>query len=272
MGKAVVGAVISLILFGLPTVGSAQARDPARQYGMFGPRDLGGSLKPGETRYLRDLRIPRSTAFGATRSRFPQTPGSNIPAPIAPRSLLRELPYVPAGIPPVGSQVYVDSAGVPVAVPVVPPVDAAILTPELPPEAAAESTSPENESAAPFGPPSDAAVLEPVPLQGTSLEETIEQQTYAPLPQPRPAQPELRAGFSYGRPSPARLAARLSQQLSASPRIEKLSPIRVQIQGATAILHGAVASTYDRRVAEQVLRLEPGIVDVQNNLTVQPSR
>jgi osmotically-inducible protein OsmY len=60
--------------------------------------------------------------------------------------------------------------------------------------------------------------------------------------------------------------------LTASPRIEKLSPIQVQVQGQTAVLRGVVASEYDRRVAEQVVRMQPGIWEVKNELTLPPRR
>lgn len=267
MRTAMCYVVVALILLGLPQPGPAQSRSAAGQYGMFGPRDLGSSLKPGETRYLRDMRTPRSAAFGGARSRFPQTPGSAPQATMAPRSLIRELPYAPAGIPPVGSEVYLNSAGLPVALPALPPTEVPIVTPALPVEPALELPLVAEGTEVPADAAADAATPEPMLEEGA-----VETEMPAQLPRTQAAPPELRPGFQYERPSSVRLAAKLSRQLSASPRIERISPIQVQIQGQTAVLNGVVASQYDRRVAEQVVRLEPAISDVRNNLTIRPNR
>ncbi|TWU66325.1 MULTISPECIES: BON domain-containing protein [Crateriforma] len=46
--------------------------------------------------------------------------------------------------------------------------------------------------------------------------------------------------------------------------------VNVQVTGQTATLQGTVASEKDRRMSELLMRLEPGIYDVQNNLQVAP--
>jgi len=46
--------------------------------------------------------------------------------------------------------------------------------------------------------------------------------------------------------------------------------MEVTIEGETAVLRGVVATEHDRRIAEQVARLEPGIRRVENLLTVAP--
>jgi hypothetical protein len=45
-------------------------------------------------------------------------------------------------------------------------------------------------------------------------------------------------------------------------------PLAVKLQGQTAILEGEVATDHDRRVAEQLVRLEPGVWEVRNLLIV----
>jgi osmotically-inducible protein OsmY len=46
------------------------------------------------------------------------------------------------------------------------------------------------------------------------------------------------------------------------------STVAVSMQGSTAVLRGSVNSEYDRGLAERLALLEPGIVAVQNELTV----
>lgn len=60
------------------------------------------------------------------------------------------------------------------------------------------------------------------------------------------------------------MAARVTAKIAAR------KPISVTVQGDTATLRGSVASAHDRIVAEVMLRLEPGIRQVDNQLTVAP--
>jgi hypothetical protein len=66
-------------------------------------------------------------------------------------------------------------------------------------------------------------------------------------------------------------AERVAGLLRRTDRIKKLSAITVTVQGQTATLRGRVASQSDRQLAEALARLEPGIEQVQNDLTVQPA-
>jgi hypothetical protein len=45
-------------------------------------------------------------------------------------------------------------------------------------------------------------------------------------------------------------------------------PMSVEVTGRTAVLRGTVPTEHDRIVAEQLLRLEPGVGQVQNDLVV----
>lgn len=48
-------------------------------------------------------------------------------------------------------------------------------------------------------------------------------------------------------------------------------PIKVEMEGRTAVLKGTVESDHDRGLAERLAMLEPGISDVRNELTVGPA-
>lgn len=71
--------------------------------------------------------------------------------------------------------------------------------------------------------------------------------------------------FDQPRPAPARAIAVLQRRLS---RLEPMSNLDVTMQGRRAVLRGVVATDHDRDLAEQLIRLEPGIDAVQNELTV----
>ncbi len=66
-------------------------------------------------------------------------------------------------------------------------------------------------------------------------------------------------------------AGRIAARLERMPQIVKRSPIRVVMRGETAILRGRVASRHDRELAENVVRMEPGVWDVRNELVVEES-
>jgi hypothetical protein len=68
--------------------------------------------------------------------------------------------------------------------------------------------------------------------------------------------------------APPQVSNTLSARLSQSQRIGALSPVQVLLQGQTATLRGAVATDYDRALAQQVMLLEPGVSQVKNELVV----
>ena len=78
----------------------------------------------------------------------------------------------------------------------------------------------------------------------------------------------IRVGFSRSVVAPSRVSTALAQRLSRSRRVQTVSPVEVVIQGRTATLRGVVATGYDRALAEQLARLEPGIGQVRNELVV----
>ncbi|MBI3836476.1 MAG: BON domain-containing protein [Planctomycetia bacterium] len=69
---------------------------------------------------------------------------------------------------------------------------------------------------------------------------------------------------------PTGVQAALQRRLERSQAIRRTGPLEVSLEGRTATLRGTVASTRDRALAELLLRLEPGVSDVQNDLKVKP--
>ena len=64
-------------------------------------------------------------------------------------------------------------------------------------------------------------------------------------------------------------------QQNANSRIvrlprQRLSNVNVTVVDRTAVINGTVTSEKDRRMSELLMRLEPGVRSVQNNVIVQP--
>jgi hypothetical protein len=82
--------------------------------------------------------------------------------------------------------------------------------------------------------------------------------------------PRLRVDFSFDRLSGEQLGARIRDQLQVTETLGLQGPIEVSVAAGTATLRGAVASAHDREMAELLVRFEPGISTVINELAVQP--
>jgi hypothetical protein len=80
----------------------------------------------------------------------------------------------------------------------------------------------------------------------------------------------LRAGFSVVRPAPAQRSSNLASRLTNSSWLQPRSPMEVTIEGGKAVLRGVVATEHDRVLAERVAKLEPGVRQVENLLTLAP--
>lgn len=83
-----------------------------------------------------------------------------------------------------------------------------------------------------------------------------------------PYRTTLRVGFDYVAPEPNALSAQLTNQLRRARLGPLQSSVVVEVQGHTAILRGQVATAHARALAEQLVLLEPGIEQVDNQLEV----
>lgn len=86
-----------------------------------------------------------------------------------------------------------------------------------------------------------------------------------------PYPPRLHVDFSYDALEPATVQTELSRRIEAADQVRRLGEIQVRVEGRTAILEGEVASAANRALAEQLVRLEPGVSEVRNGLTVADS-
>jgi hypothetical protein len=70
--------------------------------------------------------------------------------------------------------------------------------------------------------------------------------------------------------SPARVQQMATTTLRQSPVQRRLPGVNVQMLGRTAVVSGTVSNQSDRRMAELLLRLEPGVSQVDNRVVVSP--
>ncbi|MBM4001316.1 MAG: BON domain-containing protein [Planctomycetes bacterium] len=114
--------------------------------------------------------------------------------------------------------------------------------------------------------PSSTTGLRPPPDRSSTLNRPI-----PPLGARDPYHPRLTIGFQAPSDNVTDLERRLAAQLAESPRFAGAGRFEVSVEGRTAILRGEVAAAKDRDLAELVVRFEPGISDVRNELAVVPS-
>ncbi|MFN0020537.1 MAG: BON domain-containing protein [Pirellulaceae bacterium] len=81
----------------------------------------------------------------------------------------------------------------------------------------------------------------------------------------------LRIGFSPKPVSTTVFTSKFENRITKLSGLSAIGPIRVTMDGSTAVLQGVVASEEDRQLAEGVALLEPEVDSVRNELTVQPS-
>lgn len=85
----------------------------------------------------------------------------------------------------------------------------------------------------------------------------------------RPYPPQLVLDPDLSGPTTTTVVSAVERHLSQLP-IRWAQPLEVSLVGRTAVLRGAVASERDRELAEALVRFEPGISDVQNDLRIAP--
>ena len=68
------------------------------------------------------------------------------------------------------------------------------------------------------------------------------------------------------RPSEAARVSQIENRINNNGRITVLVPITVEMENSTVILRGVVKNEHDRKLLEQLVKLEPGISKVQNEL------
>lgn len=95
--------------------------------------------------------------------------------------------------------------------------------------------------------------------------------TLSPNPARRSVPYVFTTGFPAQHASGSRLADELRDVIARSTSLSSKDSIRVSVEGQVAVLRGTVSDDHDRRLAEGLIRLSPGVHGVRNELRVRGS-
>ena len=84
-------------------------------------------------------------------------------------------------------------------------------------------------------------------------------------------QPTLTLGFVPATVSSADLRKSVSQAVRRAPMLSDYASVGVRVDGGSVVLEGTVDSQHQRALISQLVALEPGVVKVDNRLTVMSS-
>lgn len=80
----------------------------------------------------------------------------------------------------------------------------------------------------------------------------------------------LRSAVDVRYPSQTQIQQQANRQLRSLPYRSGINGVNVVVDGNTAVISGVVASQKQRRMSELLMRLEPGIRQIDNQVTVTP--
>ncbi len=221
------------VLLSCPAGGLAQDQRPTVNT-LFGPRAIGVAINPGVRSFNGGVRTgPGGNFLGVGRS-----------------SGVTLNPWSGRAAEALGSSEYSN------------PQTGIQIAPQMGSQAAVQDGTEMNPSG---GLPSDAVT------ELNSPDVAIETTTTA---SPSLAAPPPRIRYDLGGSQPATAAVtRLADRIQRNPHVHCRSPITVVVRDGTTILMGRVAAEHDRRVAEMLAHLEPGVGRVKNELSVpSPSK
>jgi len=78
----------------------------------------------------------------------------------------------------------------------------------------------------------------------------------------------LRLGFQPTSASNLATSAAMTQRMIKMPGLSQAGSINASLEGQTAVLRGTVPTEADRKLAEALMKLEPGVIGVRNELVV----
>jgi len=87
----------------------------------------------------------------------------------------------------------------------------------------------------------------------------------------RQVQPVYTLGFVPPTPNYARVSTTLSQRMDNTVQTGRLATVQLELSDGVAVVSGSVASEHDKKVAENMIRLQPGVQEVQSNIQLDPS-
>ena len=80
----------------------------------------------------------------------------------------------------------------------------------------------------------------------------------------------MRSAINVPATPPAVVQSSAMLRLRTLPNQQQMRGVNVTMRGKTAVISGVVATDRDRRMSELLLRLQPGVRSVENQVVVSP--
>lgn len=255
---SIIAAVLSLTIGG-DILGQSSGKTA---YGLFGPRSLGGTLQPKSRTRLNGLLtgpagdfVGRGRANGLTFNPSVWQSAGTQQAQGEWRQRVREGQLSAMGVPSPGT-----AEGRQAAFP-----SQAISQPAA--QGANRPTTAPAEEMWFRSPPGGTARTSVLSQPGSSGSGAQPGPLATATGVPRFPQASLEIGFVPGS-NPRGPGPFLTALLGGTPQIARMSPISVTMENDTAVLRGRVRTQRDRQLAEDIVRLEPGVWQVRNELEI----
>ena len=87
----------------------------------------------------------------------------------------------------------------------------------------------------------------------------------------RQVQPVYTLGFAAPSPDYGRVSSVLSQRMDYTVRSGRLASVQIELADGIAVANGSVASDHDKKVAENMICLQPGVSKIQSDIQVESS-
>ncbi|MCL2623166.1 MAG: hypothetical protein FWD31_05800, partial [Planctomycetaceae bacterium] len=82
-------------------------------------------------------------------------------------------------------------------------------------------------------------------------------------------QPVIVLGFTTPKADAAAVSAILSQRIEHTTQTGRLGAVQIELADGVAVARGTVASDHDRRVAVNMIRLQPGVFEIDDDIQIE---
>ena len=87
----------------------------------------------------------------------------------------------------------------------------------------------------------------------------------------RQVQPVYTLGFVPPTPDYTSVSSALSQRMNSTVQTGRLATVQLELSDGVAVVSGSVTSEYNKKVAENMVRLQPGVSEIQSDIQIEPS-
>ena len=84
-------------------------------------------------------------------------------------------------------------------------------------------------------------------------------------------QPVITLGFPAPKADYVAVSTALSRRIEQNAQTGRIGAVRIELADGVAVANGTVAGEYDKKVAENMLRLQPGVSEIDSNIQIDTS-